>query len=101
MNGQITSVQNEISGMRQRLDALEALGGRVAAVEREAQTLRTDLSAAETQIQALQRQTRELAAQTEQLAAQTAELQQRTRVFQSFLDGLRELLLGLPAVEAK
>jgi outer membrane murein-binding lipoprotein Lpp len=101
LNGQISGLQNDITGMRQRLDALEALGGRVSAVEREAQTLRSDLTTAESQIVALETQTEELAAQTEQLAIQTAELQQRTRVFQNFLDGLRDLLTGLAATETK
>jgi outer membrane murein-binding lipoprotein Lpp len=101
LNGQISGLQTDVTGMRQRLDALEALGGRVSAVEREAQTLRSDLTAAESQIVALETQTEELAAQTEQLAIQTAELQQRTRVFQNFLDGLRDLLSGLPATETK
>lgn len=101
LNGQISGMQTDITGMRQRLDALEALGGRVSAVEREAQTLRSDLTAAESQIVALETQTEELAAQTEQLAIQTAELQQRTRVFQNFLDGLRDLLTGLAATDTK
>jgi hypothetical protein len=101
LNGKISGLQTDVTGMHQRLDALEALSGRVSAVEREAQTLRSDLTAAESQIVALETQTEELAAQTEQLAIQTAELQQRTRVFQNFLDGLRDLLTGLAATETK
>jgi hypothetical protein len=101
LGGEISALQQENAAMRLRLDALEALGGRVSAVEREAQSLRTDLAAADRQILALQAETEALAAQTEQLAIQTAELQQRTRVFQNFLDGLRDLLIGLPAGEVK
>jgi hypothetical protein len=101
LSGEISVLQQDHAAMRLRLDALEALGGRVSAVEREAQSLRTDLAAADRQITALEAETEALAAQTEQLAIQTAELQQRTRVFQNFLDGLRDLLIGLPAGEAK
>jgi hypothetical protein len=58
MSGDLTILQQENIAMRQRLEALEALGGRVSAVEREAQTLRTDLAAADRQIQALGAQDR-------------------------------------------
>jgi hypothetical protein len=101
MSGQVTALQSEITGMRGRLEVLEALPARVSAVEQEAQSLRSDLAAAESQLLALQAQTQELARQTEQLAARTTELEQRTRVFQNFLDGLRDLLVGLTAEEAK
>jgi competence ComEA-like helix-hairpin-helix protein len=108
MSGQISAAQSDIAGMRQRLDALETLSGRVSAIERDAQNLRVDLVAAENQILALQAQTEELAvqtellaAQTEQLAVRTTELEQRTTIFQNFLDGLRDLLLGLTTADVK
>ncbi|HSV86957.1 MAG TPA: hypothetical protein VLH85_10305 [Levilinea sp.] len=44
MAERVTVINDEIAGMRQRLDALEALGGRVSAVEREAQALQNDRS---------------------------------------------------------
>ena len=71
--------------MRQRLDNLETLGGRIETVEALGAQLEEDLGAAEAQLQ-------EIGKQSDLLAEQVRELEGQNDRFQSFFSGLNELL---------
>lgn len=99
---QASDLRQEIANLRTRLNNLEALSGRLDAVEQTAGELRTDLDATTTQAEELSRQVNaletDLADLTQQLGDVEAEveaLRTQSDHFQAFLDGLRELMENL------
>jgi prefoldin subunit 5 len=86
---QTTQLQQDIDGLRTRLDNLESLAGRVNSVEKEAQQLRSDMDTVSADAERLDQQ-------VTQLTGQLKELQASSQRFQTFLDGLQKLLNGLP-----
>jgi competence ComEA-like helix-hairpin-helix protein len=85
INARTSSLENDIQGLRTRVDNLEGLSGRVSSVEKETSQLRS-------QIEALTEQANQLNGQVDRLSVMANQLQASTRRFQGFLDGLRELL---------
>lgn len=85
LSTQASILQQDLDGLRTRVDNLEGLSGRVSTVEQSTQQLRGDLDAAATQVEQLNENVSGL--QTE-----VSELKTVSSRFQSFLDGLRELL---------
>ena len=80
--GQFTQ---ELQGLRARLDNLESLAGRVTTIEKESKLLRSDLDKAS-------EKTKQLDQQVSKLNSTINELQTVVTRFQSFFDGLRQLL---------
>jgi competence ComEA-like helix-hairpin-helix protein len=78
-------LQQDMDGLRSRVDNLEGLSGRVSTVEQSAEQLRSDLDGAAVQIEQLNQNVSGL--QTE-----VTELKNVSDRFQNFLNGLRELL---------
>jgi hypothetical protein len=78
-------VSSRLQAATSRLDALEGLSGRMTTVEDQVNTLQTEIDGALSQVQAMQTSLDELVAQNEALS-------RRTDRFDSFLDGLLQLL---------
>jgi prefoldin subunit 5 len=85
LNTEITSMQQDVSALRTRLDGLEKLSGRVGAVETQAQAMQKELDSRSAVLDQMQTKVKDLDQQTQ--ALQTA-----SQKFQAFLDGLRSLL---------
>jgi DNA uptake protein ComE-like DNA-binding protein len=88
LNNQATSFQEDVAGLRDRLTNLEGLSGRMS-------TLETNTSQLQKDVQTANQQVEDLNQQVDQLDAQVKDVQAQTGRFQSFLDGLKELLGGL------
>jgi competence ComEA-like helix-hairpin-helix protein len=82
---QNTQFQQNLDGMRTRLDNLDSLSGRFTAIEKDAKQLRNDLDAA-TGL------TKQMAKQVDTIQADIQELRTNATRFQNFLEGLRNLL---------
>jgi competence ComEA-like helix-hairpin-helix protein len=82
---QTQTLQQDLNGLRDRVNNLEGLSGRVTSVEGQAKQLRTDLDAASQQVGQINQQ-------MTQLSSDIQALQNQTSHFQSFLDGLKSLL---------
>lgn len=95
LNAQTTSIQREMDNLTARINTLEGLDARVAVVEKDAQLLQEDLNSAKTTLTNLNGQVGELRGQITSVESQIEELNTRTTRFQTFLDGLRDLLGGL------
>jgi competence ComEA-like helix-hairpin-helix protein len=78
-------LQQDLDGLRTRVNNLEGLSGRVTSVEGQAKQLRTDLDAASQQVQQINQQ-------MTQVSSDIKDLQTQTGRFQGFLDGLKSLL---------
>lgn len=85
LSSQASILQQDLDGLRTRVDNLEGLSGRVSTVEQTAKTLRSDLDAASTQVEQLNQS-------ISGLQTDVTELKSVSDKFQNFLDGLRELL---------
>jgi hypothetical protein len=85
---QAAQLQQDQDGLRGRLDALETLSGRITTVEKQNQSLQTELESQAKQVQTLQSQVNDA---TKAVQA----LQESVQVFTKFLDGLRTVLNGL------
>jgi len=88
LNSQAEILQQDLGGLRTRVDKLEGLSGRVAEVEKVASQLRGEMDEATASIEQLSTTVAELSTTVE-------ELQARTGRFENFLASLRELLNGL------
>ncbi len=82
---QTQTLQQDMNGLRDRVNNLEGLSGRVNSVEGQAKQLRTDLDAASQQVGQINQQ-------MTQVSSDIQALQNQTGHFQSFLDGLKSLL---------
>jgi DNA uptake protein ComE-like DNA-binding protein len=96
VGAQANILSQDLDGLRTRLDSLETLSGRVDALEESADQMQGEVAAASEQLGALSQQAESMATQLADLAEQTEALKNQALVFQQFLNGLRELLLGLP-----
>jgi competence protein ComEA len=82
---QTQTLQQDLNGLRDRVNNLEGLSGRVTSVEGQAKQMRTDLDAASQQVGQINQQ-------MTQVSSDIQALQNQTSHFQSFLDGLKSLL---------
>ena len=85
LNIQADTLQADLDGVRQRLDSLEGLTGRMDGVEQAVDTLDTALVQTQTEVGALD-------ARADQLDADIAVVRTAADRFNTFLDGLRDLL---------
>ena len=85
LNTQASILQQDLDGLRTRVDNLEGLSGRVSTVEQTTEKLQSDLDAASTQVEQLNQD-------VSGLQTDVTELKTVSGKFQNFLDGLRELL---------
>ncbi|MBN1147727.1 MAG: helix-hairpin-helix domain-containing protein [Anaerolineales bacterium] len=85
MSAQVGALEQDLQGARARIDNLEGLSGRVNTVEKEAEQVREQLDSVLDQAEQLKQQMGELSNTVE-------DLHSRANRFQSFLDGLRQLL---------
>lgn len=86
----------ELHALRERLNQMEALSGRLQSAEADISALDTALSTVDAELDSLQ-------GDTAQIKESVNEIQQATSRFGGFLDGLRELLLTIdetPATQA-
>jgi competence ComEA-like helix-hairpin-helix protein len=85
IDARTAALENDVQGLRTRIDNLEGLSGRVSTIEKETNQLRS-------QVETLTEQTKQLNDQVGRLSGTVKELQASANRFQAFLDGLRELL---------
>ena len=85
LDTQISRAQQNVESLRSRLDNLDSLVGRVNTIEKENKQLRSELDDLSTQAERLSQQVNEMATTIQQV-------QDSTKRFQSFLDGLKDLL---------
>jgi len=85
LNIQADTLQADLDGLRQRLDSLEGLTGRMDGVEQAVDELDTALVQTQTEVDALD-------ARADQLDADIATVRTAANRFNTFLDGLRDLL---------
>jgi Helix-hairpin-helix motif len=92
----VQTLQQDLDGLRGRVDTLEGLGERTVALEKAQQQLAADLDAASQQVTAMQT---EVSALNEKVTQQ----EERTQRFETFLQDLQTLLGNLftPQGEAK
>jgi prefoldin subunit 5 len=88
VNSQAEILQQDLEAVRNRVDNLEALSGRVGKAEKAIDGLQGDLTAVQTDIESLQSRLGEL-------DQAMSEIQARTNRFQTFLEGLRDLMGGI------
>jgi competence protein ComEA len=85
LSRQAGALQTDLGGLRERLDALEGLTGRLDDVERDVKDLDSGLAEAQTDIVALD-------ARADALVKDIATVRAAADRFNAFLDGLRDLL---------
>lgn len=85
---QVTTLQQDLEGLRNRVDTLESLGERTVALEKAQEQLTADLKAASQQVTAMQ-------AKVDTLNEQVNQQEERTRRFETFLQDLKTLLENL------
>ena len=88
LDARMDIVDEDIASLRTRIDALEALSGRVSDLEAETASLRTELNTYEEQLAQLDERLL-------QLDERTAALEESAKVFDAFLEGLRSLMLDV------
>jgi competence ComEA-like helix-hairpin-helix protein len=95
LNRQATTLDQDLAGVRTRLDNLERLSGRLEAVEEASTQLQADVEAMGTTVDAVGELADALDEEMDELAVQVESLQEQGTRFQTFLDGLRDLLAVL------
>jgi archaellum component FlaC len=93
LNSQVTVLQQDIDGLTTRVDALEALGGRVTDLETATGKLAKDLADTQGKLNGLEQTVQGLNDQVE-------ELTRKYGVFESFLSGMQGLLNELLPLSA-
>ena len=88
LESQVGNLGFEIEGMRTRIDNLETLGDRIGEVEQTTETLRAELEAASSQIN-------ELSNEITTMRSEVEATQEQLYKYQSFFEGLRELITNL------
>ena len=83
---QMDLLKEDIAGLRTRVDALDALSGRVSDLEATTDAMRAELDTYEEQLAQLDERLL-------QLDERTAELEKNAKVFDEFLKGLKSLML--------
>ena len=86
LDTQTDALRTDVDGLRRRLDRLENLTVRMDAVEQSVDGIETAVDQAQTEIDAL-------GDRAEQLSAEVAAVRAASERFDTFLDGLRDLLL--------
>jgi chromosome segregation ATPase len=94
LEAEVDALSDEISGLRTRLNNLEALGNRVDELEKADQQLRADIDSASEQVSGMTKEINEAKSSIEQIQTQVA-------AFKAFINGLRDLLLESFPVEAE
>ena len=95
LNNQAATLQQDISGLRTRVDNLEGLSGRVDTLEQNNKQLSSNLASATTQLNNLDQQVSGLAGDVSTLTSDVNDLKTSVGVFQQFINGLRDLINGL------
>jgi len=95
LNNQAATLQQDVNGLRTRVDNLEGLSGRVDTLEQNGKQLRSDLDSASSQLKNLDQQVNGLAGEVSTLTSDVNDLKTSVGVFQQFINGLRDLLNGL------
>jgi prefoldin subunit 5 len=95
LNNQAASLQQDISGLRTRVDNLEGLSGRLDTLEQNNKQLRNDLDSTSSQLKNLDQQISGLAGEVSTLTNDVEDLKTSVGLFQQFINGLRDLLNGL------
>lgn len=86
----VETMQQDLTGLRTRVDTLEGLGARMVALEKSQAQLSTDVGAASRAVAGMQ-------AEVGVLQEKASQLDQRTQRFETFLTDLQALLAGLLA----
>jgi prefoldin subunit 5 len=86
LSAEVDTMQQDLEDLRTRLDAVEALSGRVNTLESDYAGLQTNLDAAAAQLESIQGEVDELAAGVEEVRSAAGR-------FEAFLEGLSNLLL--------
>jgi prefoldin subunit 5 len=102
LNSQAEILQNDITGLRDRLNNLEALSGRVTQVEQAAEALQSGLNETQQSVETINGQVGELSNGLSAVETEVEAIRESTGRFNNFLIGLGDLLgtLGLPAPDA-
>lgn len=102
LNSQAEILQNDITGLRDRLNNLEALSGRVTQVEQAAEALQSGLNDTQQSVETISGQVGELSDGLASIETEVEAIRESTGRFNNFLIGLGELMgtLGLPTPEA-
>ena len=100
VNTQAGILQNDLQGVRTRIDNLEALSGRVSTVEKTTQNLQNEIDAAQNQLDGVDQKLTGLATQVVTVQGDVQQLQQDATRFNTFLDGLVQLLGNLQAPQS-
>jgi competence protein ComEA len=92
LKSQAETISGDVTGLRTRMDNLETLGGRVSSLEEASGDLEGELNALSENLDGFNQQ-------VESLVSKVTGLQEDSTKYQSFLDGLYELLKSFTATE--
>lgn len=85
---QADTLEQDVAGLRSRLDNLDALSGRVGEVEQVANDVQVDMDATAAQVE-------EFSAELNQLTVELEPIQTQIENYQGFVENLRDMLLEL------
>jgi DNA uptake protein ComE-like DNA-binding protein len=88
----LTTLEEDLAGIRERVDNLETVSGRVTSLEKSVGALDSDLNEAETRIAGVE-------TQIEEASAQILSLEEQNGRFENFFNGLSLLLSDLFSLE--
>lgn len=92
LTAQLNEQEQDLAGLRSRMQALEALDSRVSSVEQESTALSQEIEAQTSEVQAVRKELQATQKELEKMAA-------GSRDFQTFLQGLAELLSKLQSAQ--
>ena len=95
LDSRASAIEQDIQGMRERLDNMEALGARVREIEKNAEALATDIGTLQSGVEDAASQMSDLSDEVNSYGSQIEGLQSQVDQFSGFLDGLRALLDNL------
>lgn len=98
LDNRTSAIEQDIQGIRERLDNMETLSTRVGEIEKTSSQLTSDMTALESAIEDLSLHVNDLADEINGYSAQINTLQSQLNRFDDFLEGLRVLLDALPAM---
>jgi outer membrane murein-binding lipoprotein Lpp len=96
IGAQANTLRQDLDGMRQRLDNLEGLSGRMTSLESANEAMRTEVEAASKQVDSMRQTVEDMSGQVGDVQRGLDAVRLQTNSFQLFLDGLKNLLSGLP-----
>ena len=94
MDTRLKQLQQDTTGLQNRMNTLEGLSGRVGVVEKDTQELKSQLLNQTAEIQ-------KLSEQTQQIQTQIIQLHERDATFEQFFNGLKALLDNVFPVTTK